>query len=245
MSDHAPGMVGVISQDTARFSAFLNSLLGLTVPVGTIFHPVLGHDIPHSRNVLVREFLSVPSLEWIFFLDDDHQFGHDLLSRLLARDVDYVTAICLTRLPPYWPIPIEDTPEGAARVDLSRHPRGGMIPILRGGGSGLLVRRVVFEQLSEPWFEYGKLHPAREGDDIYLTDKARMAGFETFCDLDAPLGHMVTGSVWPVRDPAASEWGYGFAMAGGLSVPMGPWPEVQIMESDAALVRLEGEQIPR
>lgn len=223
----APGVVGVLAQDTGRYSMFAASLTGVEVPPGTAIKWEFGTSIASQMNGLVRAMLSKPDAEWLWILGDDHVFAPSLLGKLLGRDVDIVAPLCLTRNPPYKPVLFAGWADPAAggvssflrrRVDLNDHPDGGLIPVHSAGTAGMVVRREVFEALDDPWFEQGRISSTEIGEDVYFCDKARAAGFALHGDLDAPLGHLTVATVWPVKQPEG--WTYGFGFQGGLKVTM-------------------------
>lgn len=217
------GVVGVIAQDTARFSMFGASLTGIEVPPGTGVKWLFGHDIAASTNLLVRAmFEEYEDADWLWILGDDHVFSGSILMRLLAHEKDIIVPLCLTRNPPYKPVVFSDWADVdermRQRVHLPDHPEGGLIPIHSGGSAGMLIRRRVFEALEDPWFEHIRSSNVEIGEDVYFCDKAREAGFEIFCDLDIPMGHCTTATVWPVNEPGG--WTYGFSFMGGLKLTM-------------------------
>jgi hypothetical protein len=226
---HPPGLVGVIAQDTARFSVFAASLSSLEVPEGTAIKWVIGHGIAAQANMLVEAlFDEAPAAEWLWIMGDDHAFSPQILNRLLDHDVDIVTPLCLTRQPPYKPVMCTGfTGEGMmrARLNPNDYPDGGLVPIHSSGSAGMLVRREVFEIMSGPWFETGGISGVEIGEDFYFCDKARDLGFELWGDLDTNLGHVTTATVWPVRQEDG--WTYGFGFNGGLKVtmPVGAWED--------------------
>lgn len=234
-----PGVVGVLAQDTARFSMFAASLTGVEVPPGTSITWKFGSSIAEQMNEIVRTMLAAPEAEWLWILGDDHVFSSSLLLRLLAHeDCDMVVPLCLTRNPPYKPVIFagwQDVEKGGRedfyrrRVDLNDHPDGGLIPVHSAGTAGMVVRRRVLEALEEPWFETGRVSNVHVGEDVHFCDKARDAGFRLWADLDSPIGHLTVATVWPVHEPGG--WTYGFGFQGGLKVTMPPdaWEEAEIV----------------
>lgn len=223
-----PGMVGVIAQDTARFSAFAGSLTSLEVPEETAIKWIIGHSIASSTNMLVRAMLESEA-EWLWILGDDHTFNGTILHRLLDRDKDIVVPNCLTRFPPYKPVSFtgfaaEDSMY-RRRLDLNDHPGGGLVAIHSAGSGGMLVRRHVFECIEDPWFEAAFVSSVEIGEDVRFCDKAREEGFGIYVDLDVSLGHITTAGVWPVKH--AGGWTYGFGFAGGKMVTMPPWEDAE------------------
>ncbi|MCI4354555.1 MAG: hypothetical protein L3K06_04240, partial [Thermoplasmata archaeon] len=207
MNDHAPVLVGVLAQDTARFSTFAASLTSLDVPSGSAIKWIIGHPIASSTNMLVWSLLNEhPDCEYLWLLGDDHVFGRDILMRLLDHDEDLIVPLCLTRIPPYRPVifadwedPDDDDNWARRRVDLNDHPDGGVIDVHSAGSGGMLIRRCVLDDLEHPWFE--SISAADTGEDVYFCDKARAVGYTVKADLDTKLGHMTTATVWPVKQP--------------------------------------------
>ena len=232
-------MIGVVAQETARFTMFASSLTGIEAPPGSVVKWRYGWDLADAHNALIAEMLLQEQLEWIWFMADDHSFSPNLLSKLLARDLDLVVPVCLMRNAPYRPVNwvvARDVCENCGhsvascccdsyepkvrRIDLNDYPDGGLADLAYSGAAGLLVKRHVFEAIEPPWFEAGTGITARVGEDINFCRKARAAGFKIFCDLDAVLGHCSTTVVWPVRE--ADGWTFGFSMMGGFQITMPP-----------------------
>lgn len=215
------GLIGVIAQETSRFSMFAASLTAIEAPEGTTIKWIFGHDIVANANMLVREMYARDA-DWLWILGDDHSFSPGILLKLLAHDVDVVVPLCLMRNAPYRPVIYSRSAANGARVrvDLDDHPVGGLIPVHSAGSGGMLVKRHVFDSLPDPWFESGVQSSVQLGEDVYFCDKAREQGAQIFCDLDASLGHCSTTVVWPVRE--ADGWTYAFSMMGGFSVTMPP-----------------------
>lgn len=240
MNEHPPGIVGVIAQDTARFTMFAASLTNLEVPAGTGIKWILGHEVAANTNLLAQAmFDEYPSAQWLWIMGDDHTFPADILTRLLDWEKDIVVPLCLTRNPPYKPVVFsgwveqDDVPEGMPvgryrrRIVLDEYPQAGLAPVHSAGTAGMLIRRNVFETLDPPWFEHGFVSTQEVGEDVYFCDKATEAGFEIYCDLDTKLGHCTTAIVWPVQQ--ADGWTYAFTFAGGLKVSMPPdaWAQAE------------------
>lgn len=217
------GIVGIVASDTARFSLFSAALCNLRLPPRTEIRWVLGHR-PQTLNVLARWALE-EGCEWLWTMDDDHVFEPDMLLQMLGHDKDLVGPLVLQRSPPFQPIAYTDFSDDGEfdrkRIRLSDHPEGGMVRIHSSGRVGMLIRRHVLEGLADPWFEGGKLTPELPTEDIYFTDKAREAGFEVWVDLDAPLGHLTTGTIWPTRTPDR-DWTFSVDLNGSFPVQFAP-----------------------
>lgn len=239
-------MIGVLAQETARFSQFAVDLTRVDKPDGSTVVWRIGWDLAESHNALIDRMLADPANEWIWFMGDDHAFSPDILTRLLDHSLDIVLPVCLMRNPPYRPVnwvtacakcgnpevrhgpgngfPTDDAfvpdPEKKLRLDLCDYPNGGLVEIEASGSAGLLVRRRVFETFPAPWFETGTGITNRVGEDVNFCRKARAAGNRIWCDLDTVLGHCCTAVVWPVREHDG--WTYGFSMMGGYQITLPP-----------------------
>jgi hypothetical protein len=221
-----PGLIGVVAQETARYAMFSASLTGTEKPDGSRIRWAMGHSIAQNHNLLVHMLLEQPEWEWLWILGDDHAWKPDLLMQLLAHDKDIVVPLCLMRSPPYHPVIFSgfENEELFTRTriqlpDLDIHAFGGLIPVHSCGGAGMLVKRQVFEEMPEPWFEAAVLNGQTLGEDLYFCDKARDLGFEIYCDLDHTFGHCMNGIVWPARDNVG-QFTYGFSMTGGFAITM-------------------------
>lgn len=214
-----PGLVGVIAQETSRYSMFSASLTSLKLPEGTAIKWWFGMEIADNCNALVREMYQQEK-EWLWLLGDDHSFSPPILERLLAHDADIVVPLCLMRYPPYRPVIYSGLTDAGKRrdVDLDDHPAGGLIPVHSAGSGGMLIRRRVFDALEDPWFRAYQDDATKLSEDLYFCDQAREAGFDIYCDLDTNLGHLFAGVVWPVRNPDG--WTFAFSMMGGFQVTM-------------------------
>lgn len=217
------GVVAIVAQETARFAMFTHSLTQLDLPAGSSFRWRFGWDMADVHNALIEEMLADPANDWIWFMADDHAFSPDIVRKLLAHDLDMVVPLCLMRNPPYRPVnwvTDSEAPDGVTRIDLDDYPDGGLVELAYAGAAGLLVRRYVLEGMTAPWFETGTGITNRVGEDVNFCRKARVAGYQIFCDLDTHLGHCTTTVVWPVKEHDG--WTYAFSMMGGYSITLPP-----------------------
>ncbi len=215
------GLIGVIAQETARFSMFASSLAEMDLPEGWETKFRFGWDLADGQNALIQEALE-RGKEWVWLMGDDHVWSPGLLRKLLAHDLDLVIPLCLMRNPPYRPVNwlATDDPDQVRRLNLDDYPDGGLVEIAASGAAGLLIRANVFDKIPEPWFETGTGITNRVGEDVNFCKKAREAGFRIYCDLDSVLGHCSTTVVWPVRE--YDGWTYAFSMMGGFQITMPP-----------------------
>lgn len=228
--EQPPGMIGVIAQDTARFSMFGASVSTIQAPMGSHCQWVLGNDIADNCNRLIRHGqergVGIEG-EWLWLLGDDHAFPPYTLNNLLAHDVDVVVPLCLTRLPPFEPVIFSDWQDAAKsvrqRVNLDVHPDGGLIEIHSAGSAGMLIRKYVLEDLGDPWFQKYPKDGKYLAEDLYFCDRVREAGYKIWCDLDTKFGHITTAIVWPQRLDEGWSFGFGFPDGFMVNMPYGTW----------------------
>jgi len=203
------GIIGIAANSTGRYIAFTICITSLRVPPNTSIQWAIGSDRVVGRNKLVKAALA-SGAEWLFFLDDDHAFEPDILLRLLAHEKPIVASLYLQRIKPFSPIAYEyydDENRTYTSLDLTKYEKNALVPIVAAGTGGMLIRSEVFRELKEPWFE------VTEGigsEDLPFCKKALEAGFEIFCDLGTPLGHIDPVIIWPSYFDEEKEWGVGF-----------------------------------
>jgi hypothetical protein len=229
------GTLGIIAQDSSRYTMFWVSVLQVlgNSPPNTRWDIGISTDIPGARNTLVQRSLDVGS-EWILFVDDDHVFPDDLLKKLLAHDKDIVAAPYLRRAGNHLPLVYSHRREDGLYepIDFTQLPGEGLLKVHAVGAGCLLIRSEVFRAISSDadWFEHGRIQGRdwNAAEDIIFCEKANEAGFEIFIDLGTPVGHMTSSAVWPSY--IDKEWAIGFSVADGtrlyipIETPTGPTP---------------------
>lgn len=220
------GLVGIIANDAARFSEFGSCVTRLQAPEGWDIEWVIGGDWCGARNTLVEIALD-GGYDYLWFMDDDHSFGPDILMRLLAHDKPLINPLCLTRTMPFIPcVYPTKLPEGEhvyLPVDFETAEAGGVIEIQAGGCAGMLIRRDVLaavKALPGRAFEYGD-----RSEDITFCEKAKACGFDLFCDLGIPLGHITTAVVWPSYDPE-NGWATGLTVGKDMRLVVPFWSQL-------------------
>lgn len=206
------GLVGVIANDSGRFSLFTSCMLELEIPPGWTRRMLIGGDWCGARNTLCEEVLE-KDYSHLWFMDDDHAFPAAMLNRLLSHDLPLVTPICLTRVFPFSPVQYTEKtgPNQYLPVPLSKSDTGGLVEIQAGGCAGMLIRRDVIEAIEPPWFEY-----TDRSEDIIFCEKAKAAGFDLYADLSCRLGHITTAVVWPAVEDGA--WRTGLTIGRDLNL---------------------------
>ena len=206
---HRPGHIAVITADLMRYPGFAISLQNLKVPAGSSWNWVRGNGIALNRNMCVEEATG----EWVWFIDDDHEFESDLLMRLLDRRVDIVEPLVMTRKPPFRPyiyfkVKAEHTTEwmvGYRSPEPHEMPRSGIWACDAVGTGGCLIQRPIFEALEKPYFQEGHRQKDALGEDLTFMEHAGEKGFQPYVDLDTRMGHTTPMTVWPGQD-ADGRW---------------------------------------
>jgi GT2 family glycosyltransferase len=138
----------------------------------------------------------------ILFLDDDLAFKSDLLLRLLAHDKDIVSGYYLLRNYPHQPILFDFANEkGECRHMYPTDDQIGLVEAVAFGLGACLIKTSVFKAMQEPWIRLGELEKDHWCDDIGFFRRVREHGFKMYCDLNAPVGHMASVTIWPNRTP--------------------------------------------
>ena len=205
-------MVGIIAPDTARYSMFSIALTQLRVPVNTRIQFALTSDRILGRNKLAKMAVD-EGMEWLLFLDDDHTFPSDLLTRLLAREVDVVGSLYLQRAAPFLPIAYATkTDEGVyIPIDLHSHGSADFLAVAAVGTGGMLIRTEVFRELEYPWFEHG-----RASEDLIFCDMCWENEIGVHVDLGCRLGHL-SPSALHASHSEENGWEIAWALADGFS----------------------------
>lgn len=214
-------LVGIIANDAARFSLFSTCVTKLdTRDLDVSLEWLIGGDWCGARNTLVEMTLE-GDFTHLWFMDDDHAFAPDLLSRLAAHDVPLVNPLCLARIAPFPLVTYASKGEGEKLylpIDLSGAPPEGLVELEAAGCAGMLIRRDVLEAVSAlptPCFEYGD-----RSEDIVFCEKAKACGFTLYGDLAARLGHITTAVVYPDTDNGV--WMTRLKIGGGLDLFVSP-----------------------
>lgn len=207
------GAVGIIANDSARYSLFWICLEGLRKPVNTAPAWSLTSDRILGRNSCVKQAMEMGA-EWLLFLDDDHVFGPNLLERLLGHDKPIVGSLYLQRAAPFAPIAYSHKDEDDVywNVKLNEHEPDALIEVAAVGTGGMLIRSEILHAMEEPWFEHG-----RASEDLIFCDKVYELGLgPIYCDLGARMGHMSPAALWPSHGEQG--WEVGFALSDGFSL---------------------------
>jgi len=205
---HGPGLIGVASSTSPRYRAFDKCLIAARKPpsrdpmvaesgMGITFQDSI--NVAENFNRMCEDLMESPIYEWLWILGDDHVFHPDLLYKLLDRDVDIITPLCLRRHPPYTPTingPVEEGHPvlGWEAID----GKCGLIEVHACGNAGMLIRRHVIAKIGGDWHRAGCHKSGLGGPDLWFCHRAREAGYKILIDTDNCIGHIEPQAIWPV-----------------------------------------------
>lgn len=209
------GTIGVVADTLSRYTMFYQCLLSLSLPVNTMIDYRVGSDRGRSRNLLVEASLERGS-EWMFFVDDDHTFPRDILTRLLSREQPVVASLYLQRTDPFLPIAFAERDENGDfwPLDLAACPERGLVSVVGAGTGGMLIRSEVFHDIDPPWF----VHSTGQSEDLYFCNLLAENGIPLYVDLEARLGHVAPFSIYPCWEEG--QWAAGVAVSTSMHVAL-------------------------
>ena len=193
-----PGLIGIASGKIGRYREFDMCVYNVYSPPESGIDLEIGDEIARNYNNMVRKMLA-GKYEWLWILGDDHVFNQDLLKNLLERDVDVVVPMCVRRSPPYTPVLCADREHGYKVLDFEWvKGKSGLVELtdVTAGNAGMLIKRHVFEQMPEPWFENGKTFPHVGGCDVWFCQKLLDLGIKVYLDMDNLIGHLTHVGIW-------------------------------------------------
>lgn len=198
-------MIGVPTLEYARRADFYDyiNMIDKDIPntvVGQTF--AHGQSPARNRNTIIEIALK-NDFTHILFLDDDCVPRPDILKKLLAHDKDIVTGLYLMRSHPHMPILFDESyTNGACRFTVLRPGMKGLVRVKNTGLGAALIKTEVFKRMADdkPWVRLGQCEKDHWCDDIDFFNRARdLYKFEIWCDLECPVGHMLSATIFPMR----------------------------------------------
>jgi len=189
------GTVGIVAQDTGRFTAFTEAMSSLQTPPGTQVMWRYGSHIVNGMNYLADNMVG----DWLWLMGDDHSFDPHLLLRLLDHKVDVVVPVCLMRQQPFLPVVRVD--KDGHVLDLAKLTPGGLIEIHSAGSAGMLIRKPVLDKLKAVFPGRVFQENPDVSEDFLLCQRIRELGFSIHCDLGSRLGHLAVVGILPGVGP--------------------------------------------
>jgi glycosyltransferase involved in cell wall biosynthesis len=196
--DKPIGTIGIVCSDQARYSHFTGSLARMMQQWPQVNLEIrIGLQLTRARNQIVKAAQG----DWIWWLDDDHVFGSDLLEKLLTYNVDIVGPLYIMRqMPPL-------TTARVIKIDENGEKQYGVPNIWQLpprlyevdciGTSGMLVRRHVWEAMDQPYFKVGHVQPDTISEDLYFCEQAKAKGFKIFLDTSTVMAHIANTVLKP------------------------------------------------
>ncbi len=230
-------LVALITGENIRQASFLPSFLSLQRPDNSLTSTVHGQSPAASRNTVIRQALD-NNCTHVFFMDDDMVFPPDTLIKLLSHDKHIVTALYLMRAFPHRPVFFDQAYDnGKCKFTPLVKGLSGLIKGVNAGFGAVLIKIEVFKAMEEPWVRLGEIDKDNWCDDVGFFNRARAAGFdEVWCDLDAPVGHMTTLTIWP--ENLDGEWLTNYKhIAGNVRITQNIPTLEQIKEEELALTK--------
>lgn len=163
-----------------------------------------------------------PESEYLSIVADDHVWDPDLFTRLLDHDLDIVAPLVNLRRYPFAPSLFHDDGHGQYRGYSWDELAGktGLLAVDTYGGPCAIIRRRVLDALGPPWFQCEPGQAVYPHEDLYFFNRARLAGFQPYVDLDQVIGHCLPALTTPHRLPDGS---YGIRLSAyedlGVIVP--------------------------
>ena len=177
---------------------FLGSMLQLKrQDVEVQFGIETGSLVYNARNSLARQAVKSEA-DWVLWLDSDMVFDPDLLDKMLTvcieNDIDFLTALCFRRKPPYTPclferLDVRKDGKGASYTALLSVP-DGRFRVEGCGLAGVLMSTDVLISVAAK-FNGAMFDPMYGfGEDVTFCWRARQCGYEIWCDSDIEMGHV-------------------------------------------------------
>lgn len=186
--------IAVPSMDTLP-ALFCQSLALLKRAGDTMIGFEVGSLVYNARNNLARQAIKAEA-DWVLWLDSDMAFNPDLLQRMLKvcteNDIDFLTALCFRRKPPYTPClfdRLDKIGRGASYTALLSVPEG-RFKVGGCGFAGVLLSTDVLISVSAKFD--GRMFDPFEGfgEDVAFCWRARQCGYDIWCDSDIEMGHV-------------------------------------------------------
>lgn len=232
-------LVALVTGEYVRQASFIPSFIGLQRPNNSVTSTVHGQSPAAGRNIIIRQALD-HGCSHIFFMDDDMVFPPDTLMKLLVHNKPIVSALYLLRSFPHRAAFFDKAyADGKNKFMPLTKGLKGLVKGTNAGLGAVLISIEVFKAMEEPWVRLGELDKDGWCDDVGFFNRAREKGFDIYCDLDAPVGHLTYNTIWP--ENLDGEWFTNYKHSSG-NVRIGqniPTLE-EIKEQEATLIKTHG-----
>ncbi len=190
-------LVALVTGEYVRQASFIPSFLNLERPTNSFTSTVHGQSPAAGRNMIIKQGLE-HNCSHIFFMDDDMVFPPDTLMKLLAHDKPIVSALYLLRAFPHRPAFFDTAyDDGKCKFASLKKELKGLVKGVNAGLGAVLIKSEVFKKLEPPYVRLGEIDKDGWCDDVGFFNRCRAAGYDIWCDLNAPVGHMTYMTIWP------------------------------------------------
>lgn len=193
-------LIGLSTGEYIRRADFFPSYVGLYRPQNSISSSVHGQSPASARNIIIQQAFDNDCTH-IFFMDDDMIFPQDTLIKLEKHldnsDIHIVSALYLSRAFPHRPVFFDKAYENGYCKYFGLTNQTGLVKGVNCGFGAVLISTKVFDKLEKPYVRLGEIEKDGWCDDIGFFNRCRENGFDVYCDLDIPIGHMSTMTIWP------------------------------------------------
>ena len=229
-------LVALITGEYVRRAEFLPSFIGLMRPEGSVTSTVHGQSPANGRNVIIQQALD-NNCTHIFFMDDDMVFPPDTLIKLIAHEKDIVSALYLGRGFPHRPVFFDAACDnGYCKYYSLTSESKGLVKGVNCGLGAVLISTEVFKKLERPWVRLGEIEKDGWCDDVVFFNRCREVGYDIYCDLDSPVGHLGNMVIWPeVHD---GEWMTNYKQHNGNVLMKQNIPTSQEIEEELKMKQL-------
>ena len=195
------GVIGISSGEVSRHASFYDELTQVDRPDNVVVSHAVGLYVNKNRDQLAEHALKLGA-DWIWYVDDDHCFHQDTLTKLLAHDVDIVSGLYVRRVAPFQPVFYRDEDQDGDPIKpYFRSTDKGLMPVLAVGAGCLLVKTKVHRELGPPYWRFSENRRGEmNGEDVDFCYRARAKGFTVWCDLNTPIGHRISAVAYPHQD---------------------------------------------
>jgi GT2 family glycosyltransferase len=124
----------------------------------------------------------------VLYIDSDMRFPPDLITIMLSREVGIVGVNAVTRRKPCMPtakLLVKSEDEKGIRhhwSNVDSRGKEGIEKITAVGFGAVMIRKEVFENVPQPWFDAGWGPTGVVGEDVHFCVKAGDNGFDTYVD---------------------------------------------------------------
>lgn len=190
-------LVALVTGEYVRQASFIPSFIGLERPPNSFTSTVHGQSPAAGRNTMIKQALE-HNCSHIFFMDDDMVFPPNTLMKLMKHDKPIVSALYLLRSFPHRPAFFDTAyDDGKCKFASLTKDMKGLVKGVNAGLGAVLIKTEVFKKLEPPYVRLGEIDKDGWCDDVGFFNRCREKGYDIWCDLDAPVGHMTYMTIWP------------------------------------------------